>query len=94
MAKTTKAKETTLRQRMRADAEKELEELEVQMLATAVRTIGKKAIKPLDLMRLCCGGQTKTVKNQLITDLTNGREAALEALYSKQQGLPLGDDNV
>lgn len=83
----SKVKAMTLRQKLRADAEKQLAGLREQMNEAAQKVTADLEINPYDLMRLCCTGQTKTVKAQLITDLANHKERQLEKLYNDQMGM-------
>lgn len=89
MAKKQTAKATTLRQRLRADAEDKL-----QMLLELVAEHSKASIQHhtdinvFDLMRLLTQGQTKTLRQQVITDLANEAERKLEKLYNDQMALP------
>jgi len=87
-------KKMTLRQQLRAQAEEKLKGLREQMNEAAVRVVDGVDIKPSDLMRLCLGGQTKTVHEHLITELANQAEAELLNLWNNQQALDLGDDNA
>jgi len=90
-----KKKAMTLRQRLRADAEKKLEVLEL-----AMRVAGKgvceehdTGVDPALLMQLASQpDHTKTLRNQLITQLANEKEAALEKLYNNQMDMLQEDD--
>ena len=53
----------------------------------------KTSMKPTALMHLISTNQNKTLREELITGLSNEAEEALEDLYYKQQGLDLGDKN-
>ena len=88
-------KQMTLRQQMRAQAADKLAELEKLVHSGVLRALEEAGVElnPYDVMRLCVGGQTKTVREQLITDLANLAEAELLRLWNNQQTLPLGDDN-
>lgn len=93
-----KAKKLTLRQRLRQSAETKLGEIVVEMNQAASRVIDQagSGINREDLMKLCSLPETRTltIRAKLVTDLANEAEAELEALYNKQQGLPLGDDDA
>lgn len=93
--KKIKSKPMTLRQRIRADAEKKLEELQVECkdAVYAVLIARKTRMAADDLMHLISTNQNKTLRDKLITELSNEAEAALEELYNKQQGLDLGDND-
>lgn len=94
--KKSKVKRATLRQRLRQQSAGRLDVLTADV-KTAVEDTLKSAgteINPYDVMRLLSGGQTKTLREQLITDLSNEVENELEALYNKQLGLLPGDTHV
>lgn len=93
--KKTKSKPMTLRQRLRADAEKKLGELEVAAKDAVYAVLNARKTRMLagDLMHLISVRQNKTLRESLITELSNEKEAELEELYNKQQGLDLGDEN-
>lgn len=88
MAKKTKAKKISFRQRLRNQCAERLD-----VMAEAVRIVAHDVVKPhskinsLDVMRLLCAGQTKTLRENLITQLANETEAELEAIYNKQMNL-------
>lgn len=88
-------KQMTLRQQMRAQAADKLAELEKLVHSGVLRALEEAGVElnPHDVMRLCVGGQTKTVREQLITDLANLAEAELLRLWNNQHTFPLGDDN-
>lgn len=88
MAKKTKAKKISFRQRLRNQCAERLD-----VMAEAVRIAARDVVKPHseinphDVMRLICTGQTKTLREDLITQLANETEAELEAIYNKQMNL-------
>ena len=88
MAKKTKAKKISFRQRLRNQCAERLD-----VMAEAVRITARDVVAPhsqissLDVMRLLCAGQTKTLREDLITQLANETEAELEAIYNKQMNL-------
>lgn len=95
-----KAKKMTLRQRLRHDADEKIGELE-QLVSKAVTDAVEGAgveLNPYDVMRLCTGGQTKSLRERVITELANQKEAELEKIYNDQQDLSFGtepgDDNA
>jgi hypothetical protein len=87
-------KQMTLRQHLRAEAQTKLAEIEKLVRIGVERALEEAGVElnPADVMRLCLGGQTKTVKEQLITDLANSAEAELLRIWNNQQDLPLGDE--
>lgn len=89
-------KKATLRQQLRAQAEEKLAHIQGLVVVGVERALEEAGVElnPSDVMRLCLGGQTKTVHEQLITDLANQAEADLLTLWNNQQALPLGDDNA
>lgn len=88
MVKKTKAKKISFRQRLRNQCADRLD-----VMAEAVRIATRDVVKPHsqinphDVMRLICTGQTKTLREDLITQLANETEAELEAIYNKQMNL-------
>ncbi len=97
MAKKTKAKKAkpmSFRQRLRVQSADRLDIME-EAVRIAVRDVvaPHSAVNPHDIMRLLCTGQTKTLREQIITELANETEFELEALYNKQLNLlPEGSD--
>lgn len=94
MAKKTKAKKISFRQRLRNQCSDRLDKI-VGAAYDAVD--GAKAgakIATVDIMRLCAGTQTKTLREDLITQLANETEAELEAIYNKQMNLLPEDDDA
>ena len=82
-----KNKALTLRQRLRADAEKKLNVLINSMLHAGERVVEESdtGIDPALLMQLTSQPQQgKTLRNRLVTQLANEKEAALEKLYNNQ----------
>lgn len=88
-----KAKKLTLRQRLRQDAEKKLDGM-IEQASEKVATVTEgTSVDFYLLMQLASQpGQGKTLRDNLITKLANDKEAELEEIYNRQQGLPLGDD--
>ncbi len=88
MAKKTKAKKISFRQRLRNQCAERLD-----VMAEAVRIAAQEVVEPysqinpLHIMRLICTGQTKTLREDLITQLANETEAELEKIYNKQMNL-------
>lgn len=91
---TNKARKMTFRQRLRAEAEDQLEEMKSDIRLQATESVkAVSAINPFDVMRLACGTQTKSLRYRLVTELANEKEAKLEALYNKQMELPIKGEN-
>jgi hypothetical protein len=88
-------KKMTLRQQLRAQAEEKLETVQKLVLTGVQRALEEADVElnKFDVMRLCIGGQTKTVHEQLVTDLANQAEAKLLEIWNNQQQLPLGESN-
>ena len=94
MAKKKKSSKPTLRQRLRAKAAQQLAELE-ERTKEAILLQRKGAVYSVeDMARLVAGGNTKTLREKLVTAMTNELESELEALFNRQENLPLGDDNA
>lgn len=93
--KNQEVKRLTLRQRLRNDAEKRLDEI-LQMMRQAGARVTDEAgteIQPSLLMQLASQpNEGKTLRNSLVTQLANEAEAKLEAIYNRQIALP-GVDN-
>ncbi|KPK74266.1 MAG: hypothetical protein AMJ84_00325 [Acidithiobacillales bacterium SM23_46] len=85
----------TFRQRLRADCADRLEKICEAVRLNAINAVqaSDSAINPYDVMRLITGGQTKTLRERLITELANEIEAELEQIYNRQIGLDLEDGN-
>lgn len=80
-------KNMTLRQRLRQDAEKHLENL-MERTAEAIKPIAKDSgLKVQDLAKLVTGGDHKTLAHDCVTTLTNAKERELERLYNSQMDL-------
>lgn len=87
MAKNKKKKETvSFRQRLRNDAAEELYALRLKFeeVCESELIAANTGISKFDVFKLLSGSQTKTLEEQLITELANEKEAALEAIYNKQ----------
>jgi len=92
----SKVKGLTFRQRLRERSADRLDSIAIGVAKAADSAIEKADtdIHVHDVMRLLCGGQTKTLREQLITELSNEAEADLEKIYNRQIGLlPEGDDS-
>jgi hypothetical protein len=94
--KKTKAKPQSFRQRLRAEAYSRLEKIlddADNAIMGSVASNGTE-ISRFDVMRLLSAGQTKTLRDTLVTELANEKEAELEALYNKQMNLLPEDDDA
>lgn len=84
MSKKTKL---TFRQRLRVEGEGDL----VKIVATATAGIRQVAddngLQVGELAKLCSPGEHKTLFEDMVTQLANNKEDALEALYNKQMDL-------
>ncbi len=80
----------SLRKRLREQAAEQLDGLvkEIQERATFL-TSDIDQMWGTDLLKLAAGGRTDTIRDKLITRLTNHKEGELEKFFNKQQGLPL-----
>jgi hypothetical protein len=89
MAKKNKAPALSFRQRLRADAAKELDELKrkFEEVCEAELIAADTGISKYEIFRLLSGGQTKTLEEKLITELANEKEQALENIYNSQMEL-------
>jgi hypothetical protein len=88
MAKKTKAKGLSFRQRLRQQAGEKLERLLDDISNAVDVAVGDQTnVNHTDLLRLMCGGQTKTLREDLVTQLANEKELELEAIYNKQMEL-------
>lgn len=77
----------TLRQRLRADAEKKLDAMLASMKAAGGRVCDEHGmdINPALLMQLASQPtQGKTLRHDLVTAIANEKERALEKLYNDQ----------
>lgn len=91
-----KPKALTFRQRLRLKSQEKLESIQRDVNDAVVAAVDSNNTKlhPRLVMQLCVGGQTKTLREKLITELANETEAELEALYNKQLGLLPEDTDV
>lgn len=90
MAKAKNKKALTLRQRLREQGEEQLEGM-LQHATQKVEGVCKRTnIDPALLMQLASQPtRSKTLRHQLVTILTNQKEAELEKLYNDQLTLPI-----
>ena len=94
MTTKTKAKKMTFRQRLRTDAEERLDAIIKASYDAIDKVKGNHHIATMAIMRLCSGGQTKSLRHRLITSLADEQMAELEEIYNRQQQLPMGDENA
>ena len=89
MAKKTKAKKISFRQRLRNQSAGRLDDIlqAVAIVIDAQLLSAATSISPKDVMRLLCTGQTKTLREDLITQLANETQDELEAIFNKQMNL-------
>jgi 2-oxo-4-hydroxy-4-carboxy--5-ureidoimidazoline (OHCU) decarboxylase len=80
----------SLRKKLREQATSQLDGLveKLQERATEL-TEGIDQMWGTDLLKLAAGGRTDTIKDKLVTRLTNHKEMELEAFFNKQQDLPI-----
>ena len=80
----------SLRKKLREQATKQLDGLvkEIQDRATFL-TSDIDQMWGTDLLKLAAGGRTDTVKDKLVTRLTNHKELELEKFFDQQQELPI-----
>ena len=95
MKKNTKAKKLSFRQRLRLQSAERLDKIASTMHGAGERACeeSKTNIDPLDVMRLLSNTQTKSLREQLITELSNEVEAELEAIYNRQMDFIEDDKN-
>ncbi len=85
-------KRLTMRQEMREAANSRLEEI-VNLAGKAMEKLAMSTpLHPIDIARMLCGGQTKTLRDKLVTQLTNKAEEDLVALWNDQKKLDLGEE--
>ena len=87
-----KSKKLTLRQRLRADAEKKLDGMVEQACERVAGVTEGTSVDFFRLMQLASQPQhSKTLKHDLVTALANDAEDELERIYNDQQKLALED---
>ena len=78
----------SLRKRLRAQAAEELDKLVIEVQTKAAElTEGVDSMWGTDLLKLASGGRTDTIRDKLITRLTNHKEHELEKFFNRQQEL-------
>lgn len=82
----------TLRQRLRADAEKKLDRIlkDLELAADRVLDQAGTGLATWDLLHLAGSKQNKSLRAHMVTQLANEAEAAIERIYNNQQELSLG----
>ena len=94
MAKAKKKKALTLRQRLREQGEVQLEGLLERATERVAELCKGTSVNPALLMQLASQPtRGKTLRHQLVTVLTNDKEAELEDLYNKQMSLPVDPES-
>ena len=82
----------TLRAKLREQATSQLDGLVEKLQERAAElTTGVDQMWGSDLLKLAAGGRTDTIKDKLVTRLTNHKEVELEKFFDQQQQLPLDD---
>lgn len=80
----------TLRAKLRAQASHELAGLVTKLQDRATELTSEvDQMWGTDLLKLAAGGRTDTIKDKLLTRLTNHKEIELEKFFDQQQDLPL-----
>lgn len=87
----SKKKPLSLRQRLRQDAEKQLDNL-LERTAEAIQPVAADSgLSVHDLAKAITPGDHKTLRHDMVTYLTNAKERELEKLYNNQMDLIQGD---
>lgn len=82
-------KSPTFRQRLRETASTQLDRIQEQAFNALLEVRGDSGLSVEDLAKLCAGGSTKSLRHDMVTQLCNGMEAELEAIYNQQLDLPV-----
>lgn len=95
MPKPTKNKDQTLtlRQQLRIDAAKQLSKLAADSTVAVEAVVSDGPVKAQDIMRLCAGGNTRTLADKLTGQLANAMEAELLKIFTERQRSLLGGDD-
>jgi hypothetical protein len=88
-----KQKEQSLRQKMREKANSKLEEVLDNASNALSASVLITKLDPIEVARMLVGGQTKTLRDKLVTQLTNQIEQEMVEIWNNQQDLDLGADN-
>jgi hypothetical protein len=92
--KPTDAPAMSFRQRLRKNADLKLTIMLTELGRAAQEVVDETSVSEIDLMKLASGTQTSTLREGLVTQLSNDKELELEAIYNTQQGLELGDGDA
>lgn len=87
MAKKSKKKPVSFRQRLRVGATKRLDAHCDELVNQAKDIADRLGVKPSDLLKYASGGQIKTLEETLVTVIANKQEAELEEIYNGQMDL-------
>ena len=82
--KSANGKGLTLRQRLRADAEKQLDRIVDQADAAVGELLRDTPLITADVMHLSSSKQTKSLRSHMVSALANAKERELERLYNNQ----------
>jgi len=83
----------TLRQRLRADADKKLDNLVERATEAVDKILEDTPLIAADLMHLASSKQNKTLRSHMVGVLANSAEEELEKLYNSQMKL-IPDEEV
>ena len=83
----SKKKALTLRQRLREDAEKQLDALIKSTVGAISPLAADSGLAVADLAKMVTAGDHKTLRHDMVTHLTNAKERELEKLYNNQMDL-------
>lgn len=76
---------STLRQKLLADAEAQLEAIEAQALGALDRVAKMNGVDTIDLGKLVTTKRVASIRQNMIRDIANKKEAELVKMYSQQQ---------
>ncbi len=86
-------KKLTLRQRLRADGEKQLDALLTKATKAVDDVLEGTPLVAADLMHLASATKNKTLRSRMVGALANAAEAELERIYNNQLKLPGVEDD-
>ena len=86
-------KPMSLRQRLRRDAEAQLNVLIQAATEEVAGVCLGTGLNPLDLMHVASANRNQSLRTRLIVILTNAKEKELEKLYNDQQKLDLDTES-
>ena len=84
-----KVRKSTFRQSLRATAELRLEKLTKEVKQGAYNVCLYQGVNAVDVMRLICNSQTKSLRHRVLNELVNDMESELEKIWNDQQVVPL-----